>query len=83
MHMSYLLDTNIASLSVAEFLVKQGLLPKPMGVQLAVLIYANGIDNFFGFRTYDLPAHNVAPFNSYDSYQTDAPWLSYANSVTA
>lgn len=82
MHMSYLISSAIGSQSLIQLLVTQGRLPKPMGVQLAVTIYAPVINKFFGFRTYQSAAFNTSPFNSYASYQTDWPWLSYANAIT-
>ena len=81
MNMSYLISSSVGSQNLAEIFVQEGLLPKPMGVQLAAVIYAPNIDNFFGFRTYLLPANNASPFNSYANYQTNRPWLSYADAI--
>lgn len=81
MSMSYLVSTTVGSLELIQLFILQGLLPKPMGVNLRLVIYAPVINNFFGFRTYLLPAFNAAPFNSYTDYQTDRPWLSYANAI--
>lgn len=81
MRMSYLLSSSIGSLDLVQLFITEGLLPKPMGVQLALVIYIPDITNLFGFRTYDLPAVDVKPFNTYDDYQTDWPWLSYSNAV--
>lgn len=82
MQMSYLISTGIGSADLVQLFVTQGLLPKPMAVQIALVIYAPIITTFFGFRTYDAPAFNATPFNSYDDYQEDWPWLSYQNAVT-
>jgi hypothetical protein len=83
MRMSYLYLAQIGTNNVAEFFIKLGLLPRPMGVQLADLTYAFPTNNFFGMRTYYAAAPSfVAPFNSYTSYQTGRPWLSYANGIT-
>ena len=82
MQMSYLVNSSIGSANLVQpFFVTEGLLPKPMTVQLAVVIYAPIINAFFGFRTYDLPATNSSPFNTYDSYNMGAPWLSYDNAI--
>lgn len=81
MSMSYFMNSSVGSLDLAELFVTTGLLPKPMGVELAALIYVPDVTNLFGFRTYDLPAYNVSPFNTYDSYDMDAPWLSYSDAV--
>lgn len=82
MHMSYLIDEDVGSQELIQMFIVQNLLPKPMGVQIALVIYAPDIDNFFGFRTYELPGFNVSPFNSYDDYQMDAPWLSYSDAIS-
>lgn len=83
MHMSYLVSTSVGSLDLIEMFIVQGLLPRPMGVQLALVIYAPGITNFFGFRTYETEAFNSVPFNRYDDWDTEKLWLSYANAVYA
>lgn len=81
MTMSYLISTSVGSFDLVQIFVNEGLLPKPMGVRLRITIYIPNITNAFGFRTYLLPGFNVSPFNSYASYQTNWPWISYANAV--
>jgi hypothetical protein len=81
MQLDYFFDSSVASQSLAQFVAKQGLLPRPMGVQLGAIIYASNINNFFGMRTYALPAYNVTGFNSYANFHTTWPWLSYANAI--
>lgn len=83
MHMSYLISSTVGSQDLIQLLITEGRLPKPMGVSLSVVVYVPIIDKFFGFRTYRLPATNSSPFNSYTDYQTDRPWLSYADGVVA
>lgn len=81
MRLSYFLDSAIGSVELAQAFVKSGLLPKPMGVQLASVIYSHDIYNFFGFRTYALASWGNSPFNTYGDYQTDRPWLSYSDAI--
>lgn len=81
MRMSYFFEAGIGSETLAEFFVRQHLLPKPMGVQLGALIYIANIDNLFGFRTYLLPPFTQKGFNSYTDYNTDWTWLSYKNAI--
>lgn len=81
MNMSYMMSSAVGSQNLAQLFVSEGLLPKPMGVQLATLIYAPIVNTFFGFRTYDLPGVNNSPFNTYDLYNLNSPWLSYNNGV--
>lgn len=81
MRMSYFFESTFGSMTLAEAVVRQRLLPKPMGVQLAALIYAADLDNIFGYRTYAVPPQNVTGFQTYDNYQTDRPWLTYADAI--
>lgn len=82
MHMDYFFDTAIGSNTLAEFFVKGGHLPKPMGVQLGALVYANPINNFFGMRTMLVPPHNVHGFNTMATYDTGCPWLTMADVIS-
>lgn len=81
MKMSYLISNAVGSQELIQLFITQGLLPRPMAVQVPLIIYAPTINNFFGFRTYQLPAYNATPFNDYSDYQMDWPWLSYQNAV--
>ena len=81
MHMSYLIKSTVGTQNLILLLISEGLLPKPMGVSLALVIYAPIIDAFFGFRTYEVPANKVSPFNTYSDYKSGTPWLSYANAI--
>lgn len=84
MRMSYYFDASYGSQILAEAFFLQGLLPKPMGVQLASLMYVADLDNIFAMRTYTLAAPaNTVGFNDYDSYATDTTWISYANAIGA
>jgi hypothetical protein len=81
MQMSYLVSTDVGSIDLIQMFIVQGLLPRPMGVQLGIVIYAPVITEFFGFRTYETEAFNSNPFNRYDDWNTDFLWLSYSNAV--
>lgn len=56
MQMSYLITSSVGNQSLVELFITEGLLPKPMGVQLASLVYITDI-SLFGFRNYD----NIIP----------------------
>jgi len=81
MRMSYYFNAAYGSEILAEAFAVQGLLPKPMGVQLASLIYVPTLDNIFGFRTYVIPGFNVSGFNNYSVYEETWPWISYQNAL--
>lgn len=82
MQLSYFMTQAAGSVDLAEVFITKGLFPKPMGVALAALIYLPVIDGLFGFRTYTHDNTLVSPYNSYTAYQTDYPWLSYADTIT-
>lgn len=81
MSMAYVLSQNMGSSDLIQLFITQGLLPKPMGVRITAIVNPPNI-NLFSFRTYDRPAQpNSSPFNTYDDYQLDWPWLSYTMAV--
>lgn len=78
MHMSYLISSSIGNQDLIKLFISEGLLPKPMGVGLSVVIYVPVIANFFGFSTYEVPMNPFAtPYNDYNDYQNDWPWMNY------
>lgn len=81
MRIGYYLDTTVGSLQLAEFFIMQGLLPKPMGVQLSATIYGPDLDTFYGFRTYEHEAVNASPMNTYEDYNMNYPWLRYEDAL--
>lgn len=81
MEMGYAFDASIGSNILAEVFVRDGLLPKPMGVHLKALIYAHDIHTFFKFRTYDYPITDGTSYNTYDSYSMSSPWLTYDDAI--
>lgn len=81
MHMSYLISSSLGSQNLIQLLITENLLPAPMTVQVSV-IYAPNVNNFFGFVSYQRPvAVNNSPFNTYENYQTDWPWLDYFDGI--
>lgn len=83
MRMSYFISSSVGSQNLVEAFVAEGLLPHPMGVELGITVYFPVINTFFGFRTYDAPGMNNSPFNTYDVYNNNSPWLSYSDGVLA
>lgn len=53
MRMSYLIDSDIGSQDLIQLFVTEGLLPKPMGVQLAAPIYTTDLQ-FFGMLSAEM-----------------------------
>lgn len=89
MQVSYFINASGTSLDLAILFVTEGLLPKTLGVQLASVIYSVNVLSFFGMASYSAPPPtyltfpNVTPLNSYASYQTNRPMLTYADALTA
>ena len=81
MRMSYMISESVGSQNLIQMFIVQDLLPRPMGVGVFYVIYAPTINNFFGFRTYELPGFNSTPFNSYTNYNANTRWLSYADAI--
>lgn len=77
MHMSYFFDSAEGSVQLAQALVREGLLPRPMGVGIGALIYMPNIQNLFCMRTYELAVVHGNGFNTYDTYEMFWTWLSY------
>ena len=78
MQISYVLSEAIGTSDLLEMIVVGGFLPRPMGVQISVVIVPSLDTTYFGFRDYSNTVDTVAPFNSYNFYQTDNVWLSYS-----
>jgi len=81
MAMSFFINSSLGSQNLVQLFVTEGLLPKPMGVQISSIIYSPFINQFFGFRTYEFPGANNSPFNTYEAYDTNWPWLVYEDAV--
>ncbi len=84
MRISYYFDSDAIGSQLAEFFVQSGLLPKPMGVRLAAIIFLPTIDNAYGWSgmgAYTAPAYNVHGFNTYSQYDLDCHWINYDDAI--
>jgi len=82
MTMNYVFQATVGSEQLAEVFVKGGFLPKPMGVNLRTTIYSPTAYYYFGFRTYDYDGYHVSPYNTYDTYTANTPYLTYDNGIS-
>lgn len=64
MQMSYLIAASVGSQSLIELFITEGVLPKPMGVQLSAIVYIPTI-SLFGFQRYASAAPNYDPAKTY------------------
>jgi hypothetical protein len=80
MRLNYLLSSTIGSEDLLQMFVTEGLLPKPMGVQVSVAVVPD-LTNLFSFRTYSFTIPNGTSFNRYPSYNQTWKWLSYADFI--
>lgn len=83
MTMSYVISEGLGSLDLIQMFIVQGLLPRPMAVQVSAIVYAPNINNFFGFCTYETPnIPNNVGMNTYEDFSTEKIWLLYENGVS-
>lgn len=57
MQMSYLITSTVGDQELVELFITEGLLPKPMGVELASVVYIPNL-SLFGYQSYDSAAPN-------------------------
>lgn len=82
MRMGYMISGNIGSNDLAQRVVADDILAFPMAVTRSAAIYAPDITGFYGFVTYQNPIPvNNSPFNTYQDYRLDRPWLLYQDAV--
>jgi hypothetical protein len=77
MQLNYFIGEGIGSTDLQYALLYGDYLPRPMAVQTSVVVVPPFTAPYFGMRTYSSGGVNISPFNSYDLYNTNAPWLSY------
>jgi len=75
MQLSYIMDPSVGSYELAQLIVTEGLLPRPMAVGVSSIIYAPTITKFFGFVSAEVTVMNNVGFNDASNYQTARPWL--------
>lgn len=80
MTLTYVVSSGSVSFDLIQLFITEGLLPKPMGVLLKYIIYVPTV-NLFKFRTYEAPAVNGSPFNTYAAYNLNFPFLSYQDVI--
>lgn len=79
MTMTYVISAANVSANLVQLFITEGLLPKPMAVRANVFYAPNA--HLFSFRTYIAPSPTGSPFNTYSSYQSNTPWLTYSMEV--
>lgn len=81
MNLSYYMDSSAGTLDFAQVVVTIGILPRPMGVGISSVIYYSDVTKFFGMRTYEMEARNNSPYNTYEDYKLDRPFLDYKYAI--
>lgn len=81
MHMSYFIDALYVSMTIAEVLIRQDLLPRPMAVGIDSVVYVPDFAHAYGFATYANPTPTTTGMNSYTDPIFKEPWLSYADAL--
>jgi hypothetical protein len=81
MQLNYLISTTIGSSELLSALVYGDFLPRPMGVSISITPIVPSPFPFFGFITYEVTDKNVSPFNTYENYEPNTPFLVYEDAV--
>lgn len=77
MSMSFFMSSQIISQTLAQVIVQQDLLPRPMGVGSSAIVYLSSTTNVFGFRSYSFDSLDQVGFNTYSNYNTEYQFLKY------
>lgn len=81
MSLDYLISSTVGSQDLLELFITEGLLPRPMGVEVSSIIYLPTLD-VFGFITYEnTTGLNIYPFNTYEDYNETWHWLDYSDAI--
>lgn len=59
-------------------LIKQDMLPRPMGVGIRA-VYDLPYKDVYGFQTYKTQSYPVVGFNTYANYNEETSWIKYSN----
>jgi hypothetical protein len=81
MTMSFYINSSIISNILAQAIITQGFLPKPMGVGNAAIVYLPDTSNIFGFRTYEFDSGGSVGFNNYSNYHPERRFLKYEDAI--
>lgn len=63
MRINYFVDSDAITPQLAEFFIMQGRLPRPIGVQMGVVVYIPTIDDFFGYTRNTHAAFNTSGYS--------------------
>lgn len=76
MRISYFINSSLANSDLVQVFITGGHLPRPMGVAMSSTIMFPYLNSFFGFGSYEGELAN-SPFNTYEDYQMNWPWIAY------
>ena len=66
------------SKTLIDVIVKQDMLPRPMGVELRI-IFDGPYKDVYGFQKYKIQTFPLVGFNNYQNYNAETTWLKYSN----
>jgi hypothetical protein len=81
MVLSYYFNSSVGPQSLAEFFILQNLLPKPMAVGLASVVYYDG-GEFYGFDSYAGINTEASTYNTYADPFVEEKWLTYEDLIS-
>ena len=81
MTMSFYLNSTYMSLVLATAMLRNDILPKPMGVSYSSIIYLASLENIFGMVFYGNTSLGVVGFNDYTNYDNTTQFLKYEDAI--
>ena len=82
MSLSFYLSSTVISSVLAQAIVVQDILPRPMGVAYSEIVYIPSFENIFGFRAYEFDSGNQVGYNTYSNYNPTYRLLKYEDRIT-
>lgn len=81
MQMSFYINSSYASLILAQALIRQKLLPRPMGVSFSSIVYLPDLSNLFGMQTYTWQSYPVQGFTHMMGSGEVIPFIRYTDAI--
>ena len=81
MSMSFYIKSTQISSNLAQAIVEQNVLPKPMGVSYAAIVYLPNLNNIFGFDDYEFLSGSNVGYDTYSNYDPTKQFLKYEDAL--
>ena len=81
MNISFYMNSILISSTLAQAIITQIFLPKPMGVGISSIVLIPSFDNIFAMADYSMGVTDEVGFNSYTSYDSTKRFLKYEDAA--